>query len=134
MLLSIRERGDIEMRRLWHDSKAHKPAAALFLMYWLTTLAVVLVTWSHGIPGEIVILLLTTPLIAGVLVGRWRASTPERTARSRDRIMGGMLAGGLIAGITLLVMKGGVGDVVIGGMHGDRFRGGEVLGVNPKVS
>ena len=85
------------MKRLWHDFQAHKRAAALFLMYWLTTLAVVLVTWSHGIPGRIVILLLTTPLIAGALVGWWRASTPEHTARTRDRIMGGMLAGGLVA-------------------------------------
>ena len=117
------------MRRLWHYIQAHKREAVLLLVYWLTTLGVVLVTWSHGIPGGIVILLLTTPLIAGALVGRWRASTLERTARSRDRIMGGMLAGAIIAGITLLVMKGGVVGEVIGWRHGDRFRGVEVLGL-----
>jgi len=115
------------MRRLWHDIQAHKQAAVLFLVYWLATLAVIPMTWAGGIPGRVVALLLTTPLIAGVLVGRWRASTPERAARSRDRIWGGMLAGVLSAEITLLVMKGGVVDEVIGGMHGHRFRGGEVL-------
>ena len=115
------------MRRLWHDFRAHKRAAVLFLMYWLATLAVVLVTWSHGIPGEVVLLLLTTPLIAGALVGRWRASTPERTARWHDRIMGGMLAGGLVAGMTWLVMRGGVVEEAIGWMRGHGSRWGEML-------
>ncbi len=115
------------MRRLWHDIQAHKRAAVLFLVYWLATLAVVPMTWSGGIPGRGVVLLFTTPLIAGALVGRWRASTPERAARSRDRIWGGVLAGVLSAEITLLVTKGGLVDELIGWMHGDRFRGGEVL-------
>jgi len=115
------------MRRLWHDIQAHKRAAVLFLVYWLATLAVVPMTWAGGIPGRVVVLLLTTPLIAGALVGRWRASTPERAARSRDRVWGGMLVGVLSAEITLLVMKGGVVDEVIGWIQGHRFRGGEVL-------
>jgi hypothetical protein len=38
-----------------------------------------------------------------------------------------MLAGVLSAEITLLVMKGGVVDEVIGWKHGHRFQGGEVL-------
>jgi len=115
------------MRRLWHDIQAHKRAAVLFLAYWLATLAVIPLTWTGGIPGWVVVLLLTTPLIAGALVGQWRASTPERAARSRDRIGGGMLAGVLSTEIALLVMKGGAVDEVIGWMQGDRFRGGEVL-------
>jgi hypothetical protein len=115
------------MRRLWRDIQAHTRTAVLLLVYWLATLAVIPVTWAGGIPGRVVALLLTTPLIAGALVGRWRASTPERAARSRDQIRGGMLAGVLGAEITLLVMKGGAVDEVIGWMHGDRFRGGEVL-------
>ena len=117
------------MRRLWQDVQAHKRAAVLFLVYWLATLAVILVTWSGGIPDPVVALLLTTPLIAGFLVGRWRAPTPEYAARSRDRIGGGVLAGVLSAEITLLVMKGGVVDEVIGWMRGWGFFGqwGEVL-------
>jgi len=115
------------MRRLWHDFQAHKRAAVLFLVYWLATLAVDFVTWHHGIPDGPLILVLTTPLIAGALVGRWRASTPERTARWHDRIMGGMLAGGLIAGITWLVMRGGIVDEAIGWMRSHGSRWGEML-------
>jgi hypothetical protein len=115
------------MRRLWRDIQAHNRAAVLFLVYWLATLAVVSLTWDGGVPGRVVVLLFTAPLIAGALVGRWRASTPERATRSRDRIWGGMLAGVLSAEMSLLVMKGGFIDEVTGWMHGDRFRGGEVL-------
>jgi archaellum biogenesis protein FlaJ (TadC family) len=95
------------MKKLWHDIHAHQRAAVLFLVYWLATLAVIFITFTHGIPFPFVILLFTTPLIAGALVGRWRASTPERAVRSGDRIRGGMLAGVLSAEITLLVMRGG---------------------------
>jgi hypothetical protein len=118
------------MRGLWHDFQAHKWAAALLLVYWLATLAVSFATWYQGIPAPVVILLLTTPLIAGFLVGRWRAPTPEHAIHSRDRIGGGMLAGVLSAEITLLVMKGGVVDEVIGWVRGWEFYGqwGEVLG------
>ena len=67
------------MKRLWHDFQAHTRAAVLFVLYWLATLGLDFVTWFH--PDRVVILFLTTPLIAGALVGRWRASTPERAAR-----------------------------------------------------
>jgi hypothetical protein len=96
------------MRKLWHEIQTHKRAALLLLAYWLATLAVIPITWSGGIPYPVVALLFTTPLIAGVLVGRWRASKPERAADSGDQIRGGMLAGVLSAEITLLVMKGGL--------------------------
>jgi hypothetical protein len=115
------------MRRLWRDLQAHRRAAVLFLTYWLAILAVIHLTWAGGIPERIVVLVLTTPLIAGALVGRWRASTLERVVRSRDRITGGMLAGVLVTEITLVVMRGGGVEEVVGWLHGDRFRGGEVL-------
>ena len=115
------------MRRLWHDAKAHKLAAALFLMYWLMTLVIDFVTWFYGMPGEVVILFLTTPLIAGALVGWWRTSTPERPVRLRDRIMGGMLVGGLVAGSTWLLMRGGVVNEAIGWMRGHGSRWGEMI-------
>jgi hypothetical protein len=115
------------MRKLWHDIQAHKRAAVLFLVYWLATLVVIPITWDRGIPFPVVLLLFTTPLIAGVLVGWWRSSTPERAARSGDRISGGMLAGVLCAEITLFVMKGGVVNEVIGLIQGHKFQGIEVL-------
>ena len=113
------------MRRLWHDVQAHTRAAVLFVLYWLATLGLDFVTWFH--PDRVVILFLTTPLIAGALVGRWRASTPERTARLLDRIMGGMLAGGLVGGITWLVKRGGIVDEAISWMRGEGSRWGEML-------
>lgn len=118
------------MRRLWHDVQAHKRTAVLLLVYWLATLAVGLVTYRGGTPERVVVLLLTTPLIAGILVGRWRAPTPERAADSRHRIGGGTLAGLLSAEVTFLVMKGGVVDEVIGWAQGREHYGqwGELLG------
>ena len=117
-----------EMRKLCHDIQTHKRAAVLFLAYWLATLAVVHITWAGGIPDPVVALLFTTPLIAGALIGQWRASTPERPARSRDRIRGGMLAGVLSAEVTFLVMKGGAVDEVISWVHVHKFQADEVLG------
>ena len=118
------------MRKLWQDIQAHKRAAVLFLVYWLATLAVVPITWVSGIPSPVVVLLLTTPLIAGALVGWWRSSTSEHATRWQDRIRSGMLAGVLVAEITLFVMKGGVVYEVIGWMRGWEFFGqwGEVAG------
>ncbi len=115
------------MIRLWHDVRAHGWAAVLFLVYWLATLAVDFVTWSHGIPGDVVILFLTTHLIAGALVGWWRASTPERRSRWWSRILGGMLAGAIVAGMTWLLMRGGVVEEAIGWMRGEGSRWGEML-------
>lgn len=113
------------MRRLWQDIRAHQRTVLLLLGYWLATLAVVLITWIGGIPVPVVVLLFTTPLIAGALVGRWRTSTQTR---SLDQIWGGALVGLLSAEMTLLVMKGGVIGQLIGSLQGERFRGGEVLG------
>jgi hypothetical protein len=115
------------MRRLWHDFQAHKWATVLFLVYWLAILAV---SWGRGNTDPVVVLLLTTPLIAGFLMGRWRAPTPEHAAHSRGRIGGGVLAGVLSAEITNMVMKGGTVYEVIGWVRGWEFFGqwGEELG------
>ena len=115
------------MRRLWHDFQVHKWAAALFLVYWLTTLAVVYLAWHEGIPYPVLVLLLTIPLIAGALVGWWRTSTREGTARSRGQITGGMLVGVLSAEITFLVKRNGVIEEVIVWMKGGGQRFGEML-------
>jgi hypothetical protein len=115
------------MRKLWRDIKAHKLAVLLFFVYWLATLAVVPFAWDSGIPSWVMRLLYTVPLIAGFLVGWWRSSTRKGTAPSGNRISGGMLAGLLCAEITLFVMKGGVGNEVIGWIHGHKFNWSEVL-------
>jgi hypothetical protein len=116
------------MRRLWHDLRAHWRASVLFLLYWLATLAVVAMTWQPGgMARGADVLLLTTPLIAGALVGWWRGAMQGGAHRSRDRITGGMLAGVLSVELSLMVMKGGVIEEVIGGMRGHGFQGGEVL-------
>jgi hypothetical protein len=115
-----------EMRKLWQDIQAHKRAAVLFLIYWLVTLVVILITWDEGIPFPVVLLLLTVPLIAGILVGLSRSSMPD-TARFGDKIGGGMLAGLLCTEITFLVMRGGFVEELIVWMRGGGQRFGEML-------
>lgn len=115
------------MRRLWQDIQAHKRAAVLFLIYWLATVVVTFITWDQGIPYPVVLLISTVPFIAGILVGLWRSSTPEHTARFGDKIRGGMLAGLLCVEITALIARGGVVDELIGWMLGWGERFGEQL-------
>jgi hypothetical protein len=118
------------MRKLWQDIQTHKLETVLFLIYWLATLVVTRITGDKGIPFQVVLLILTVPLIAGILVGLWRSSTPEHTARFGAKSGGGILAGLLCTEITLLVMKGGIADEVIGWMSGWKYFGqwGEVVG------
>ena len=99
-------------------------AMVLYLVYWLATLAVVGLTWTDGIPGLVVLLVLTNPLIAGGLIGRWLSSTPEP---SSGAVGGGALAGVLWAEVTLFVMKGGVIDELLGWRSGQCYVG-ELLG------
>lgn len=116
------------MRRIWHDFRAHWRASVLFLLYWLATLTVQRMTDHGGTSNPIIVLLLTTPLIAGALVGWWRREMPERAHRSRDRIRAGMLVGALSFAITMVVAKGGVIEEVISGVRGSPyFQGGEML-------
>jgi hypothetical protein len=121
------QKGDITMRKLWHDIQTHKRAAVLFLVYWIATVVVTFIKWDQGIPFLIVLTIFTLPLIAGILVGLWRSSTPEHTTRLADKIGGGMLAGILCTEIRLLVIKGGVIDEFIGWMRGWGERWGEML-------
>ncbi len=110
------------MRKLWQDIQTHKQAALWFLVYWLATLVVNFITWDHGIPSRVVLLIFTVPLIAGILVGLWRSSAPGRTARS-----GGMLVGLLGTELMFLVMRGGAAEEVIVWLQGGGQRFGEML-------
>ncbi|MEI7536906.1 MAG: hypothetical protein WCJ76_06825 [Comamonadaceae bacterium] len=114
------------MKQLWIDIKSHWRAATLLALYWLATLAIAVLTWERGIPGPVVGLLFTPSLMAGILVGRWRAAASTRGAGTQ-RLQGGSLAGLLTALSTLLIMKGGVLDEFRGWLGGARFQGGEVL-------
>lgn len=103
------------MRKLWHDIQTHQRVAVVFLVYWVAAALAA----AEDQPRSL--LLFTTPLIAGALVGWWR---------SRERIRGGLLAGVLTGALVSLVM-----DVreVIGWIHHGRVRGlpgDEMLGFN----
>lgn len=115
------------MSKLWQDIVTHKRAAVLFLAYWLAILAVVHITWNHGIRGSVVALIFSTPLVAGALVGSWRVSTTGRPARFGYQIKSGMLAALLCIEITFLVMKGAALEEVLNWVRGDRFEGDQVL-------
>jgi hypothetical protein len=118
----------IDMKKLWQDIARHRGAAAFYLVYWLATVMMVPLMSDGGIPDPAVALLLSNSLISGALVSWWRGPTLERTSSLGERIRGGMLAGLLSAEITLLMIKGGAGDELIGWMRGGRFQGDEVLG------
>jgi hypothetical protein len=115
----------IGMRKLWLDVAHHRSAAALFLAYWLATLAVVPLTSHGGIPISVVALLLTNSFIAGALIGWWRGPTSERIPSSRERTLAGTLAGLLTSEITFILMAG---EELFSWMHGGHFQGVEVLG------
>jgi len=105
------------MRKLWQDIQTHQRAAVLFLVYWLACTVVALSVWFDTTQGAV--LLATSPLIAGALVGWWRSS---------ERIRGGMLAGVLSGGLTGLAMD--VFEVITWIQHGRvrNFQMDEALG------
>jgi hypothetical protein len=113
------------MFRLWTDVRSHKIAAMLLFLYWLATLALAVLTWDRGIPLPVVLLMFTTPLLGGALVGWWQ---PDASTPVPHRIVDGALAGSLIAAAAFLFTKGGAGDEVLGWMNGQRFQGDEVAG------
>jgi hypothetical protein len=100
---------DLDMSRIWRDIQTHRWAALVYLVYWILTLATIVITWNQGIPGAVVALVLTNPLIACALVVWWRVATPEKAANPVERFRVGMLTGVLSTEITFLVMKGGAG-------------------------
>jgi hypothetical protein len=119
LLLSL-----VEVAMLARGWRSRILAMVLYSVYWLGTLAVVALTWTDGIPGVVVLLVLTNPLIAGGLIGRWLSSMPET---SSGAVGVGALAGALWAEVTLFVMKGGVIDELLGWRSGQSYVG-ELLG------
>lgn len=93
------------MRKLWLDVTRHPVSAASFLTYWLAVwVAYWYFGWSGGIPTPGVVLGLLAPLIAGSLVGFWRAPAREGLLIAGRRLAGAPLAAALviIADMTIL--------------------------------
>ena len=119
------------MKKLWQDISLHRGAAAVFLLYWITTVVTVPFSSSNrGIPVSVVALLLSNSLISGALISWWRGQASERTYSLGSKLRGGALAGVLIGEITLLVTKGGAIDELVGWLQGWPYFGqwNEVLG------
>src|SRR5689334_14349841 len=63
------------MRRLWHDIRTHRLAVALFGLYWLVTILIIVVTsptWHNGMPNIVLIAHLIVVIAAAALVAWWR--------------------------------------------------------------
>jgi hypothetical protein len=118
-----------DMKDLWGDIARHRGAAVCFAGYWLATVVTVPFAWHGGIPIAVVSLLLSNCLISGALISWWRGQTAEHTYSAGSRIREGALVGMLVGEMTLLVMKGGAVDELIGWMRGRPHFGqwGEVL-------
>ena len=84
------------MRRLWQEINDHRRPSALFLTYWLAAWAVTALTWSGGMGALAVILHLFSPVIAGGMMGWWRAPEREGLLVGRGHLAGGPLAGALV--------------------------------------
>jgi hypothetical protein len=95
------------MRRLWRDIKDHPFSAALFLVYWLAVWgAHWYLKWNGGIPTAGLILHLLAPVIAGGLVGWWRAPTLEGLLVGRGHLAGGPLAAALVIELDIVLLFG----------------------------
>ena len=87
------------MRQLWRDVRRHWISASSFLAYWLVVwLAYWYFDWTGGIPTIGVVLGLLAPVIAGALVGWWRAP-----AREGLLIGGRYLAAAPLAAVLIIV-------------------------------
>jgi hypothetical protein len=102
------------MRQLWADVRHHPVAAALFLVYWLVAWAVAILTWSKdGMSAPAAAMLMLGPVLAGGLVGWWRAPAREGLFVGRGHLAGGPLAGALVmlADVTVIFAADGLDDL-----------------------
>jgi hypothetical protein len=105
------------MRQLWHEVIGHRACAALFLVYWLAAWAITVLTWSGGMTPMAVVLHLLSPVIAGGMVGWWRAQAREGLLVGRGHLAGGPLAAALVilADVALVFGAAGLDGLLHGG-------------------
>lgn len=93
------------MRQLWHDIRTHPYSAVLFLLFWLAYwVAHWSLEWSGGIPPAGVSVGLLAPVMAGALVGWWRAPTREGLLLARRSLAGGPLAALLVILVDMVLL------------------------------
>lgn len=93
------------MRQLWHDIRTHPFSVLLFLVYWMAFwVAHWSLDWSGGIPPAGVTVGLLAPVIAGALVGWWRAPTREGLLLGRRSLTGGPLAALLVILVDMVLL------------------------------
>jgi len=104
------------MRQLWHDIEAHRLSAGLFFVYWLLAWAITLLTWQRGMAPVPVTLHLLSPVVAGGMVGWWRAPAREGLLVGRGYLAGGPLAAALVvlADIALIFGAAGLDGLIHG--------------------
>lgn len=100
---------EIGTRQLWRDIRAHRVSAGVFLAYWAATWAITALTWQAGMGQVAVILHLLSPVIAGGLVGWWRAPVREGLLVGRGYLAGGPLAAALVILIDIAFIFGAAG-------------------------
>ena len=74
------------MKRLWIDIQTHRQVSLLFLSCWLVSTVIAVAVFPDSLVRAFIVL--SPPLVAGALVGWWRASQ-----QIDERITGAVLAG-----------------------------------------
>ncbi len=125
------------LKDLGADLLAHRPAAALFLAWWLATWVITAVTWLRGPTGEpvgmhplAVALHALLPLAAGGLVWWWRPNALRLTAQRILLALGCALVIGLLPvplPVVLRIALAGVVLLAVATLVGVRGLGGSAL-------
>lgn len=107
------------MRQLWSDVSSHPAAAGCFFSYWVAVFALTFVTWSRGMSDVAVLWHLTTPVIAGALVGWWRYPRWESLLDGRWHLREAPLSGAIVAVVVVSVvfLREGAQALVSGHAH-----------------
>lgn len=92
------------MRRIRHDIANHRASAILFLAFWLAAYALHVFGWRRpdlppgrdDMAGEVIIIHLFLPVIAGALVAWWRGRS--------QAVRGALLAGAAVLLVDAIIL------------------------------